>query len=57
MWLCPADERPAGTEQQIEWIYDCWRQIDDWVDEPGDEHSAPAQTETEDSLRERQPVE
>jgi 1-acyl-sn-glycerol-3-phosphate acyltransferase len=37
MWLAPAAERPQDKEEQIEWLYDWWRQIDDWVDAQGEE--------------------
>lgn len=57
MWLWPAADRPAGTEQQIEWLYDCWRRIDDWVGAQGNESPAPAETRSEDLPRERQSVE
>lgn len=37
MWLWPAADRPAGPEEQEEWIYDCWRRIDEWVEAQGTE--------------------
>lgn len=37
MWLWPAADRPADPDQQAGWIYDCWRRIDEWVDEQGTE--------------------
>ncbi len=37
MWLAPADERPTDPEEQVEWLYDWWRRIDDWVDSQGEE--------------------
>jgi 1-acyl-sn-glycerol-3-phosphate acyltransferase len=37
MWLSPADERPQDPEEQIQWLYDWWRRIDDWVDSQGEE--------------------
>jgi 1-acyl-sn-glycerol-3-phosphate acyltransferase len=37
MWLAPAAERPRDKEGQIQWLYDWWRQIDEWVDAQGEE--------------------
>jgi 1-acyl-sn-glycerol-3-phosphate acyltransferase len=37
MWLAPAAERPKGEEEQIQWLYDWWRRIDQWVDGQGEE--------------------
>ncbi|HTX30697.1 MAG TPA: 1-acyl-sn-glycerol-3-phosphate acyltransferase [Solirubrobacteraceae bacterium] len=37
MWLAPAAERPRDKEEQIQWLYDWWRRIDDWVDTQGEE--------------------
>lgn len=30
-WQVPAGSVPEGKEQRIAWLYDWWRQIDDWV--------------------------
>ena len=32
-WHVPRDEIPAGREDQINWLFDRWRLIDEWVDE------------------------
>jgi 1-acyl-sn-glycerol-3-phosphate acyltransferase len=37
MWLAPADERPTDPEEQIDWLYDWWRQIDEWLETQGEE--------------------
>ncbi len=35
MWLVPAAEVPSTPDAQIDWIYDWWRRIEDWVAEYG----------------------
>ncbi len=35
MWLWPAADRPTDPDEQVEWIYECWRQIDEWVSAQG----------------------
>ncbi len=37
MWLRPAAERPGQPEQQTAWLYDGFRQIDNWVEAQGTE--------------------
>jgi 1-acyl-sn-glycerol-3-phosphate acyltransferase len=37
MWLVPASERPADAEQQVEWIYEWWKRIDEWIEQEGEE--------------------
>lgn len=32
-WRVPRSEIPAGREERIEWLYDWWRRIDEWVAE------------------------
>ncbi len=32
MWLVPASEVPATDEQQIAWLYEWWKRIDEWID-------------------------
>jgi 1-acyl-sn-glycerol-3-phosphate acyltransferase len=41
MWLAPADERPQDREAQVQWLYDWWRRIDDWVEAQGEESPVP----------------
>ncbi len=37
MWLAPASERPQDPDEQVTWLYDWWKRIDDWVDAQGEE--------------------
>jgi len=30
-WLVPGDEVPRDEEDQIDWLYDWWKRIDDWI--------------------------
>lgn len=32
MWLVPASEVPVTDDEQIAWLYDWWKQIDEWID-------------------------
>lgn len=41
MWLVPADERPADPDEQVRWIYDWWKRIDEWIDGAGSEPVPP----------------
>ncbi len=31
MWLVPADEVPKGDDERVDWLYDWWKRIDDWI--------------------------
>lgn len=31
MWLVRRDEVPADEEEQVEWLYDWWKRIDEWI--------------------------
>jgi len=31
MWLVPAADVPAADEERVNWLYDWWKQIDDWI--------------------------
>lgn len=33
MWLVSARELPATDDEQIAWLYDWWKRIDEWIDE------------------------
>jgi len=35
MWLAPAAERPTDPDEQIEWLFGWWKQIDEWVANTG----------------------
>jgi 1-acyl-sn-glycerol-3-phosphate acyltransferase len=37
MWLAPAVNRPTEPEQQVTWIYDWWKRLDEWIEEQGNE--------------------
>ena len=32
MWLVPASEVPVTDDERIAWLYDWWKQIDEWID-------------------------
>jgi 1-acyl-sn-glycerol-3-phosphate acyltransferase len=32
-WLVPAADVPKGREARIDWLFDWWKQIDDWIAE------------------------
>jgi len=32
MWLEPSDRVPASPDAQVEWLYDWWKRIDDWIE-------------------------
>jgi hypothetical protein len=36
MWLVRAAERPRDPDEQVAWLYDHWRQIDDWLAAQGE---------------------
>jgi hypothetical protein len=42
MWLTPAAQRPRDPEGQAQWLYDWWKQLDDWVEAQGDETAVGA---------------
>ena len=31
-WSVPPEEVPAGRQERIEWLYDWWARIDEWID-------------------------
>jgi 1-acyl-sn-glycerol-3-phosphate acyltransferase len=37
MWLTPAAERPTDPDDQVAWIYDGWKQLDEWIARQGQE--------------------
>jgi hypothetical protein len=37
MWLAPAAERPADPDEQIEWLFGWWKQLDEWIESRGTE--------------------
>lgn len=32
-WSVPPEEVPTGEAERIEWLYDWWKRIDEWIDE------------------------
>jgi 1-acyl-sn-glycerol-3-phosphate acyltransferase len=36
MWRVPAGERPRDPDEQVRWLYDWWRQLDDWLEAQGE---------------------
>ena len=42
-WLVPAADVPSDREARIDWLFDWWKQIDDWIAErrDGGGRSAP----------------
>ncbi len=43
MWLVPNADVPDGADAQVEWLYDWWKRIDEWIDGP---HPSSAEPET-----------
>ena len=39
MWRVPASERPQDPDEQVRWLYDWWKRIDEWLKEQGEEDS------------------
>jgi hypothetical protein len=37
MWRVTAAERPDEPDEQVEWLYDWWKRIDEWVSSEGEE--------------------
>jgi hypothetical protein len=40
MWLVPSDEIPSDPGEQVDWLYDWWKRIDDWIASQGTETAA-----------------
>jgi 1-acyl-sn-glycerol-3-phosphate acyltransferase len=36
-WLVPAAERPTTPDEQVIWLFDWWKRIDEWIDDQGTE--------------------
>lgn len=36
MWLAAAAERPTDPDQQVEWLYEWWQRLDQWVRAQGE---------------------
>jgi 1-acyl-sn-glycerol-3-phosphate acyltransferase len=37
MWLVPAQKRPQDPDEQVRWLYDWWKRLDNWVASEGEE--------------------
>ena len=37
MWLVPSDEVPRDPDDQVDWLYDWWKRIDEWIGSQGTE--------------------
>ena len=36
MWLAPAGDRPGDPDEQVKWLYDWWKRLDEWVETQGE---------------------
>lgn len=36
-WLVPSSDRPTDPDEQVTWLFDWWKRIDEWIDEQGAE--------------------
>jgi 1-acyl-sn-glycerol-3-phosphate acyltransferase len=39
MWLAPAADRPHDPDEQVKWLYDWWKRLDEWVEQQGQERA------------------
>jgi hypothetical protein len=37
MWLASAAERPRDPDEQVKWLYDWWKRLDEWIERQGEE--------------------
>ena len=44
MWLVRAHDVPDSPDDQITWLYDWWKRIDDWIDRESPDEHVPAET-------------
>ena len=44
MWLVRAQDVPDSPDDQITWLYDWWKRIDDWIDRQSHDEQVPAET-------------
>ena len=42
MWLAPAAERPTGADEQVAWLYDWWKRLDQWIEAQGEDTATDA---------------
>jgi 1-acyl-sn-glycerol-3-phosphate acyltransferase len=43
MWIAPSAERPRDPDEQVQWLYDCWKRIDRWLEAQGDGTTSQAE--------------
>jgi 1-acyl-sn-glycerol-3-phosphate acyltransferase len=43
MWLVPSDEIPPDPDDQVNWLYDWWKRIDEWIAAQGTETESTRQ--------------
>ncbi|HSP18478.1 MAG TPA: 1-acyl-sn-glycerol-3-phosphate acyltransferase [Myxococcaceae bacterium] len=41
LWLAPSSDRPEHPDEQVRWLYDWWRRLDEWVEEKGEPVGRP----------------
>ena len=46
MWLAPAADRPSDPDAQVEWIYEWWKRLDEWIEQQGQEPKPDADRPT-----------
>lgn len=39
MWLAPVAERPSDPDEQVVWLYEWWKRLDDWIESQGSERN------------------
>jgi 1-acyl-sn-glycerol-3-phosphate acyltransferase len=42
MWLAPSGDRPRDPDEQVRWLYDWWKRLDEWVAKQGESVPRPA---------------
>ena len=42
LWLVSAGEVPAGDDARVDWLYDWWNRVDEWIAGP---HANSAETQ------------
>ena len=42
MWLAPSAERSRDPDEQVRWLYDWWKRLDEWVAKQGESVPRPA---------------
>jgi 1-acyl-sn-glycerol-3-phosphate acyltransferase len=40
MWLAPAAQRPREPDEQVKWLFEWWKRIDEWIAAQGEEDPA-----------------